>query len=368
MKDYYKILGISKNASPSAIKKAYYKLAKKHHPDKGGDEDEFKKINEAYQVLSDRKKRKQYDNFGRTFDGNMGQQQGRGGFQRQWRWGNFDEGFESEFDLSDLINEIFGNRGGKSSFNQGRRARDVRQGRDIKIKVELSLKDVLKEHKKKIVLKKKVVCSRCEGSGGEPGTDVKECFSCRGSGRVQQIKRTIFGTFTETAVCPECNGQGHIPEKPCNVCKGKGRIDGEEEIEIIVPAGVDANQVLKFKGKGNAGIKEGKSGDLYVVFEIKDHPVFTRKGDDLYMSKEISFSQASLGDELEIETLGGEEIVLKVPKGTESGTVLEVSNKGIPHFGHRGKGDLFVKLLIKTPQRLTKKQKDLLKKLKKENL
>ena len=360
MKDYYKILGVSKKASASAIKKAYYGLAKKHHPDKGGDEGKFKEINEAYQILSNKQKRNQYDNFGRTFDG-----MNQGGANTQWNWGG--GGFDANaqgFDLGDILGEIFGGRG-ESPFGQ---KKDFRKGKDLELRVNISLESVLKEKEKEVVLEKMIACDRCNGVGGEPGTKVKECFSCRGTGKVQRVRKTILGVFTETAVCPECSGEGYSPEKPCNVCKGKGRIKGKEKIKIIIPAGVDTNQVIKFKGKGDAGIKGGESGDLYVVFFVKKHSVFQRKGDDLYVSKNISFSQAVLGNELEIETLGGVKLLLEVPRGIESGKILRISQKGLPHFGGHGKGNLFVKLIIKTPQKLNRKQKELLEKLKEEGL
>ncbi len=361
MKNYYKILGVSKKASPSEIKKAYYKLARKHHPDRGGNEERFKEINEAYQILSDKKKRKQYDSFGRTFDGaGPGQ-----GFNTQWNWGGSGIGFGGfeDFDMGEILNEIFGGRRG-GPFQE----RDIRKGSDLKIKISLSLEDILQDTEKEIPLKKKVVCPRCSGVGGEPGTEVKECFSCRGTGKVQKIKRTILGTFTETSVCPECDGEGYRPEKPCNVCKGKGRIEGEEKVDIVIPAGVDNNQVIKIKGKGGAGIKGGKAGDLYISFFIKEHPDFKRKGDDLYLTKEINFSQAALGDKIKVKTIDGKKILLKIPQGLQSGRILKISKKGIPHFGGRGRGDLFVQLIIKTPRKLTKKQKELLKKFKEENL
>ena len=359
MKDYYKILGVSKKASASVIKKAYYNLASKYHPDKGGSEEKFKEINEAYQILSNKKKRTQYDSFGRTFDG-----MNQGGPNTQWNWGGGFDANAQGFDLGDILGEIFGGRG-DSPFGQ---KKDFRKGKDLELRVDLSLEDVLKERTREVTLEKMITCPRCHSVGGEPGTKVKECFSCRGTGKVQSVRRTILGTFTETTVCPECEGEGYNPEKSCNVCKGKGRIKGKEKINIIIPAGVDTNQVIKIKEKGDAGIKGGKNGDLYVVFFIKRHPVFQRRGDDLYVSKEISFSQAVLGDEVEIKTLGGGNILLEIPKGIESGKVLRVFQKGIPHFGGRGVGNLFVELSIKTPQKLNNKQKELLEKLKEEGL
>jgi len=358
-KDYYQILGISRDASQDEIKKAYRKLAHKYHPDKGGDEKKFKEINEAYQILSDKEKRSQYDRFGRVFEGAPG-------FDFQWAWGRpgeeFDEIFGGDFeDLGEMVEEMFG-------FGAPRRRKDLKRGKDIEIDLEIPLEDTLKGKEKEITLAKMISCSRCQGTGAEPGTPINECFSCRGTGQVQQIKKTFFGSFTRYTTCPECRGEGYRPEKPCNVCRGEGRIRGEEDIKIFVPAGVDTNQVIKVEGRGEAGRRGGKSGDLYARVFVKKHPIFKRKGDDLYISVPISFSQATLGDEIEISTLEGKKILLKVPSGTESGKILRISGKGIPHFSGYGRGDMYVELTVKTPKKLSKKQKELLEKLKAEGI
>jgi len=358
-KDYYQILGISRDASQDEIKKAYRKLAHKYHPDKGGDEKKFKEINEAYQILSDKEKRSQYDRFGRVFEGAPG-------FDFQWAWGRpgeeFDEIFGGDFeDLGEMVEEMFG-------FGAPRRRKDLKRGKDIEIDLEIPLEDTLKGKEKEITLAKMISCSRCQGTGAEPGTPINECFSCRGTGQVQQIKKTFFGSFTRYTTCPECRGEGYRPEKPCNVCQGEGRIRGEEDIKIFIPAGVDTNQVIKVEGRGEAGRRGGKSGDLYARVFVKKHPIFKRKGDDLYISVPISFSQATLGDEIEISTLEGKKILLKVPSGTESGKILRISGKGIPHFSGYGRGDMYVELIVKTPKKLSRKQKELLEKLKEEGI
>ena len=360
-KDYYQVLGIPNEASQDEIKKAYYKLAHKHHPDKGGDEKKFKEINEAYQVLSDKEKRSQYDRFGRTFEGAA-----EPGSDFQWAWGrpetDFEDAFRTDFgDLGDIVEEIFG-------FGAPKRRKDIKRGKDIEVGIEISLEDVLRGKEKEIFLNKQVACSRCSGSGAEPGTKINECFSCRGTGEVQQVKRTFLGSFTRYTTCPECGGEGKRPEKPCNVCKGEGRVKDEEKIKIFIPAGVDTNQVIKVEGKGEAGKRGAKPGDLYVRIFVKSHPVFQRKGDDLYIGLQISFSQAALGDEIETQILDGSKILLKVPEGTESGKVLRISGKGITHFSGYGRGNLYVDLVVKTPKRLTKKQKELLEQLKKEGI
>jgi molecular chaperone DnaJ len=362
MEDYYQILGISKDASQSEIKKAYYKLAHKYHPDKGGDEEKFKEINEAYQVLSNKEKRNQYDKFGQVFEGGAGPQ--KGGFDFGFGFNPFEAGPEgSSFDslnLEDLFEGFFGS--GRT------RKRKTNRGRDIEVDIEINLEDTLGGIKKTISLRKLINCSRCQGTGTEPGTKLKECFTCRGTGRVQQIKKTFFGSFTTYVICPECKGEGKIPEKSCNVCQGEGRISGEEKIEVFIPAGIDSNQIIKIKGKGEAGRRSEKSGDLYIRVFVQPHSVFQRKGDNLFLGVPISFSDACLGGEVEITTLERKKISLKVPQGTESGKVLRISGKGIPHFSGLGRGDLYAKLNIKTPKKLSKQQKELLEKLKKEGI
>lgn len=358
-KDYYQILGISRDASGDEVKKAYRKLAHKYHPDKGGDEKKFKEINEAYQILSDKEKRSQYDKFGRVFEGGAGSYPG---FDFSSAWGNFAEGFEFDFgDLSEIMEDFLG-------FGVSRRKKDLKRGKNIEVEIEIPLEDVLQGKEKEITLEKFVSCSRCQGVGAEPGTSVKECFSCRGTGQVQQIIRTPLGSFTRTTTCPECSGEGFRSEKPCNVCRGEGRIKEEERIKIFIPAGVDANQIIKVEGKGEAGKRAGKPGDLYVRIFIKPHSVFKRKGDDLYIQVPISLTQAALGDEIEVSTLEGSKIFLKVSQATESGKILRISGKGIPHFIGHGKGDMYVELIVKTPKKLTKKQKELLEKLKEEGI
>jgi molecular chaperone DnaJ len=357
MKDYYQILGVNQNASSDEIRKAYHKLAHKYHPDKkGGDEAKFKEINEAYQVLSSKEKKGQYDQYGRVFEQN---QSGPSGFQG---FSGFDGGFDFDMgDLSDIFEQAFG----YSSYG---RAKDSRKGKSIELDLEISLEETLEAKKKEFLIKKFVVCSRCQGDGAEPGTAKNQCFSCRGTGKVQEIRRTVFGSYTKTATCPECNGEGQKPEKPCNVCSGEGRVKKEEKIEIVVPAGVDNNQIMKVVGKGNAGKKGGQPGDLYVRMILKKHPVFQREGDDVSMNLLISFSEAVLGGEKKIETLDKKNITIKIPSGTESGKVLRISGKGIPHFSSFGRGDLYIKLVIKTPRSLTNQQKELLKELKKQGL
>lgn len=353
-KNYYEILGVEKNASAEEIKKAYYKLAHQHHPDKKeGNEAKFKEINEAYQVLSDKEKRSNYDRFGSAFNNNGPQQQ-------NVNWEDAMGGFGGIEDIFDMFS------GGFSGTK--RKPQDLRRGKDLEVLLELDLESILKEQEREIKITKNSTCSRCNGSGSEPGTKSKECFTCRGTGVVQEIRKTFLGTFSQQSVCPDCGGEGIKPEKKCNVCGGEGRIRKEEKIKIKIPAGVDSNQIIKVKGKGEAGKRGGESGDLYLRIRIKPHKIFQRSGDDVYLKQDITFSQATLGDKIKIPSLENEKIIVKVPAGIESGKILKVSRRGIPHFSSIGRGNLYLQINIKTPNKLSRKQKEILEQLKKEGL
>lgn len=357
-KDYYKVLGVEKSATQEEIKKAYYKLAHKYHPDKGGDEAAFKEVNEAYKVLSDKTKREQYDRFGSNFNS----QGFPGGGPQGFNWQDF-AGGDVNFDLEDLF-DIFGGGG----FSQGRAKKDTRRGNDLEIQLSVPLNSVFENQTKKIKITKFISCDRCGGSGAEPGTEVKTCSTCSGTGRVQEVKSTFLGSFSHYTTCPECHGEGVIPEKPCNVCKGAGRIKKEIELEIEIPAGIDTNQVIKLKGKGDAGKRGAESGDLYVRVIVEKDKVFERRGDDLLMELPISISQAVLGDKVKIKTLEKNEIFVKIPNGVSSGKILKVSRRGIPHFSGFGRGDLYIEIRVETPEKLNKNQKELFQQLKKEGL
>src|SRR3989344_5047754 len=300
--NYYEVLGITKGASQDEIKKAFHKLAHKYHPDKGGDSTKFKEINEAYQVLSNAEKRQQYDQFGQTFDHAGAGGNPFGGADFNWSWQNqAQSGFDAE-DLGDIFENFFsfGGGGGRPG-----RKKDIKKGKDIQVDIEIRLEETLKPIHRKITLNKFTSCARCHSSGAEPDTKVNECFSCRGTGQVQQVKRTILGSYTSFATCPECKGEGTKPEKPCNVCRGEGRVKGNEEIDFVIPAGIDNNKAVEIEGKGEAGKKGGRAGDLYVRVYVKRHAFFARKGDDLYVTQEIQYSAALLGDEIEIPVLEG---------------------------------------------------------------
>jgi molecular chaperone DnaJ len=364
-KNYYEILGIEKGASDEEIKKAYRKLAHQHHPDKqGGNEAKFKEINEAYQVLSDKQKRTQYDQFGSTFEqGGPGGQGGFGGFDFGGFGGGGQGGFNFEGDLGDLFGDIFG--GGRSAGPKQQR------GQDISVDVEISLEEALEGADKDINLYAYAECDRCAGSGAEPGTKIAACPTCGGQGYVQKQRRTILGVFAQNEICPDCQGLGEKPEKNCSKCGGQGRLRQERIVKVNVPAGIADGQTIRLSGYGEAAVrpKAGKSlpGDLYVTVHAKRHTLFERKGDDLYHKLDVSFSQAALGDNVNVPTLKGK-IKLKVPSGIQSGKIIKIKSGGFPHLGGRGEGDMYIIVQIKTPEKLSKQQKKLLEELQREGL
>jgi molecular chaperone DnaJ len=347
MDDYYKILGVEKNASKEEIKKAYRKLAHKHHPDKGGEEKTFKKISEAYSVLSNDKKREQYDMFGKSGP-SMGNA-GASGF------GDF-----SYNDFGDIFEEFFG-------FGRGPQKQN-RKGEDIKIRINTTIKKVFSNEEMSVRISRMVSCSVCDGTGDVPGTKRKTCSMCNGKGRIRKETGTFLGAFAQVVTCPECGGEGTVSEKKCSSCKGEGRIRKEEEVKFTIPQGIDSWQVLRVQGKGNAGKKGTPSGDLLVEVIVDNNTNFNRKGADLYYKTQISYTQAVLGDKIEINLLSGKKIELKIPAGTQSMKVFRISQKGIPHLSSHSFGDLYVTIEVVTPKKITKKQKDILEELKKEGL
>jgi molecular chaperone DnaJ len=363
-KDLYGVLGVPKGASDDEIKKAYRKLAHKHHPDKpGGDEAKFKEINEAYQVLSDKSKRSQYDQFGQTFNQGQGGGAGAGfggfdfsGFQGFGGGQNFDFGGGG---FEDIFSDIFG---GGSSHSR-RRSR----GQDIQVDVEISFSEMVKGAEKEIRLYKSVVCDRCSGSGNEPRTGMKTCPTCGGSGQVQKTARSFFGTFSQVVECSECSGAGEVPEKKCAKCSGNGRVKEEENIAINIPAGIQDGQTISVGEQGEAGGRGSIPGDLYVTVHIAAHKKFERKGQDILSTEQIPFSTAVLGGKIEIETIEGN-LVLKIPAGTKSGEVFRIKEKGVPVLQGRGRGNQLVKIIINTPKNLSREQKDLIEKLKNQGI
>ena len=350
-KDYYQILGVSKDSTREEIKKAYKKLAKKYHPDLNKDdkqaEEKFKEINEAAAVLGDPKKKEQYDRFGTADFGG----QGFSGFDYR----NFDGG---NFDFGDLFESIFAG----SMFGGGRRSgKRVLRGADLQYGLEITLEQAATGVKKTIAITKMVSCTKCEGTGAKSKSDVKICPDCHGSGMIQKMQKVFLGmTVQTTTTCRKCYGEGQIIKDPCNVCDGTGRIRKTKKIPIKIPAGVDSGTRLRVAGEGEAGVKGGPSGDLYVLLRVKQHKIFERRGDDIFLEMPVSFVSATLGGTIEIPTLEGK-ATLKIPSGTQSNTVFRMKNKGIPNLRGYGTGSQNVRVIIDVPKKLTKKQKQLLK-------
>lgn len=362
-KDYYAILGVSKTATDDEIKKAFRRLAHEHHPDKGGNAARFKDVNEAYQVLSDKQKRATYDRFGSAaFDGQAGAGAPGGGFGgfEGFDFSQFSGGFQgADFgDLGDVFGEMFG-------FGGGRRG-PVR-GRDIEMDMTLSFREAVFGVEKQIRLYRSLHCTTCKGDGAEPGTSFVTCHVCKGAGQVRQTQRTVFGTIQTAALCEVCHGKGKTAEKPCHTCRGTGVEKREQEVTVSVPAGVDADAVLKVPGEGEVAAHGGASGDLYVRLHIKADPMFVREGTDIISRLEVPFSTLVLGGRVTVETLDGPE-VLDVSGGTAVGTVVSLRGKGVPHLRGKGRGNHRVELTTHIPKKLTREQKHLLDELKKMGL
>lgn len=352
-KDYYEVLGVSKSASQDEIKSAFRKLAKKYHPDVSKEPDaeaKFKEAQEAYAVLSDEDKRRQYDQFGHAaFQGGAG---GAGGF------GGFDF---SGFDYSDIFDNLFG--GSFGGFG-GRSSSRSRRGSDTLMKMKLSFNEAVFGCKKDITVDVVEDCSECNGKGGFGETT---CDKCHGSGTITSEQHTIFGSFLSKTTCPKCSGVGKTYDRTCNHCHGNGRVKTTKDLEIKVPAGVDTGTRLKLSGKGSAGTNGGPNGDLYIEFNVSDHEFFIRDENDIYIEAPITIADAVLGCKKEIPTLYGN-VTLTIPAGSESGDKHRIKGKGINNEATRRKGDMYIVLKIVTPKKLSKEQKKLLEELNKTNL
>ena len=357
-RDYYDVLGVDKSADATAIKKAYRKLAMKYHPDKNpGDkeaEEKFKEINEAYEVLSDETKRRNYDQFGH--EGVNGQGfGGAGGFGGQG-FGGFDDIF------GDIFGDMFG--GGFSGVSRQRR-RGPERGADIKQRVNISFEEAAFGKKVQVKINRSEECDQCHGSGAKPGTSKKTCPTCHGSGQVQSVQRTPFGNIASTRTCSTCNGEGEVIDSPCSKCHGKGSIRKTKTIEVDIPAGIDNGQMIKLGGQGELGTRGGPRGDLYIEVNVQSHPLFTRDGYDVYLEMPITFAQATLGDKIQVPTLDGK-VEYEVPEGTQTGTVFRLKGKGIPKLKSNVRGDQYVKVTVEIPKKLNEKQKELVREFAKE--
>lgn len=353
-RDYYEILGVKKDASADEIKKAFRRAAIEHHPDRGGDEEKFKEINEAYEVLKDTEKRKRYDQFGHAGVGGNGENPFAGGSPFGGAGGqniNFDFG---DLGLGDIFSSFFG--GGAP----GGRPRQTR-GRDVEASVEISFEQAVFGTEVDLSLNLDDTCEHCKGTTVEPGYELKTCDQCGGSGQVVTVSRTIFGNIQQAAVCPKCHGSGKIPEKPCSVCKGKGTQTKKQTIQLKIPAGIDDGATIRLREHGEA-IANGPKGDLYVNVRVKPHKHFTREGDLILSEEHVSMTQAALGAEIEVQTVDGL-VLMKVPAGTQPGSDFKLSNHGVPHLRGNSRGAQIVTVLVDIPTKLSKQQKELLERL-----
>lgn len=356
MKDYYQILGVEKTASDEEIKKAFRKLAQKYHPDKkGGDEAKFKEVSEAYAVLSDKKRRAQYDLAGQGFNG----ANGPGGFdfsQFTNGFGGFQGSFNGqEFDIGDIFGEFFG----------GATTARSRRGRDISIDIELAFREAVFGAERRVLISKIGICDVCNGVGAEKGSKTITCSTCGGKGDIHETRNTFFGAFTSARTCPKCHGKGTIPEKACHKCHGEGVVRREEEIVISVPAGVEDGEMIRMPGRGEAS-PGGVSGDLYVKLHVKQDAMFTREGNNLMTVLKIRLSDALLGGSYTIKTLDGDETI-QIPEGVSHGEVIRVRGRGIP-AGRGSRGDILVRIEIELPKKLSREARAIVEKLKAEGL
>src|ERR1700687_1510395 len=333
--NFYELLGVPRTATPYQIRSAYRKLAKQHHPDVGEAADgaeRFKIITEAYEVLSAPERRQRYDMFG------TGQVLG-------------------DFGIGDLFETFFG-----SEFRR-REPRGPMRGADLRMEIEIELLDSVKGGERRIRVPRLQTCSQCDGSGAEPGSEISQCGTCGGRGEVRQVQQSVFGRFVNVATCPRCGGAGKTVDKVCTKCRGEGRERKDHDIELTIPAGIDDGQQLRVAGEGEAGMRSGPSGDLYVLIRIKEHALFRREGDDLIHVLRVSPAQATLGDDLVVPTIDGAEASVKVPSGAQHGQMVRLRGKGVPHLGTTGRGDQLVYLDVAVPRALTKEQRELYKRL-----
>ncbi len=353
-RDYYEVLGVSKSASPEEIKKAYRKMAIKYHPDKNPDdknaEEKFKEAAEAYEVLSNQDKRSRYDQFGHA---------GMGGASGGYGGGH---GMNMD-DIFSMFGDIFGGHSGFSSGG-GSRRQYVNRGSDLRIKVKMSLKEVVEGVEKKLKLKKDVCCDKCNGSGAEAGSGKTTCSTCKGRGQTSRVVNTMFGQMQSSQTCHTCSGEGQVIEKKCSKCHGEGIIRGEEVVEFKIPAGIGEGMQLNVSGKGNAGRRNGINGDLHVIITEEEHPELVRDGNNIIYNSFLSIVDFVLGKTIEVPTVDGK-AKMTIEAGTQPEKILRLRNKGIPDINGYGKGDLLVRLHAWVPKKISSEEKELLEKLQK---
>ncbi len=358
-KDYYKVLGVAKGASEEEIKKAYRKLAHRYHPDKaGGDENKFKEINEAYQVLGNKEKRTQYDQFGRVFEGGSTPGGGANPFEGfDFGGGGFGWNAGSGGDFNDIFESIF------EQFGGGRQRTTYTQGSDMEIAQYITLEEAFSGVTRDLQFKTNVVCAVCGGLGYQKEKGQKDCGKCGGKGEIRVERRTIFGKFSQVQQCPDCFGLGKIPNAPCAACKGGGRVFGTKTVRFAIAPGIDDGQVIIVTGGGETGERAGGNGDLYIVVKIKPHEHFTRVRNDLFVTKKITIGEAFLGRPIEFRDVGGEIFSVAIPEGFSLQEKMKVPHRGMPKFGSGGRGDLFLTFDLRVPKHPSAKAKKILEEL-----
>ncbi len=364
-RDYYEVLGVNKNATDDELKKAYRKLAKKYHPDANLDnkaeaESKFKEVNEAYETLSNPQKRRMYDQFGP--DGPQGFGGGAGGpFGGQNGYYSYSssgfDGFGDFGDLGDIFSSFFGGGfGGKSSRKQN----GPKKGADLNLQLDITFEEAFLGVEKEIIINRNEECSHCHGTGARPGTSVTKCPECNGTGQVRQVQNTILGQMQTTRTCATCHGSGEIIKEPCDICRGKGKVRKQPKIKVKIPAGIDNGQTVVLRGEGEPGEKGGPKGDLYITVKIKRHSIYTRSGNNVICDIPISITQATLGAELEIPMVDGSKEKYKIPDATQTGTKFVIKNKGFKSVNSNVVGDFIFNVVVQTPKKLTKEQRELL--------
>ncbi len=367
-KDYYKILGVSKDATDDEIKKAFRKLAKANHPDAQQDEAakkqaevKFKEINEAYSVLSDKTKRAQYDRFGSNFE-QAGFGGGQGGYYSNgfggFDFSGFGNGMGVDIDLDDILGSVFGGGFG-GGFNSAKKQGPTK-GADLRYNMNISFEEAAFGTTKQINITRNEKCSTCNGNGAKPGTSSVTCDKCGGKGKIQATQNTIMGTFSTVKTCDKCGGTGKIIPNPCDTCSGKGTVRKTRKIDIKIPAGIDNGQAISLRGEGDAGKKGGPAGDLFVVVNVLSHPVFTRKGYDIYANIKVPYTKLVLGGKIKVPTLEDDDEIT-IPEGTQVGATFKLKDKGIPNIHGRGRGNIEYTVQVDIPKRLNDKQRETLK-------
>lgn len=355
-RDYYEVLGVGKDASADEIKKAFRRAAVQHHPDKeGGDETKFKEVNEAYDVLKDAQKRQRYDQFGHAgvggasgggYSGGGNPFEGFGGFQGQ----------NVNFDFGEGLGDIFG-----QFFGGGGRSRAPQRGRDVEVNLQLTFEEAIFGLEHTIELDIEDECQHCKGTTVEPGYEMKTCPVCKGAGQQTRVMNTMFGAIQQSVTCENCDGRGKVPEKQCTVCHGKGTQRRKQSVNLKIPAGIDDGATIRLSGRGEA-VGGGQRGDLYVNIRVKAHKHFTREGDIVLSDEHVDMVSAALGTEIDVETVDGT-VRMKIPAGTQSGTDFKLSGHGVPHMNSERRGPHIVTIVVDTPTKLSRKQKQLLEEL-----